>query len=283
MKPLEAVARLWQAWSEAPTDAAHHWSMYEHWRTRLARWGIGIEGARVLDIGTGDRAPMALLFAADGASVTALDLFVVQVGRRRPLMWARRLRQDGVRVVARMVVRDAVHTFRYWRALKAISGHRLDGERVRYVRADAAALPFPDQTFDLVVSSAVWEHLPDLPAATAESFRVLRPGGVAIIQIALFPGLQGGHHAAWHAGFHGAGSIRPWDHLYNDHRPFPLYLNGLRESDYQAAFDAVYENVAWDDGPLEGSDLLTSEIRTALRGFSERDLLLSSTTAWARR
>lgn len=51
----------------------------------------------------------------------------------------------------------------------------LDG--VEAVRADADALPFPDQSFDLVLGHAVLHHLPDLSRAFSEFLRVLRPGG----------------------------------------------------------------------------------------------------------
>lgn len=47
--------------------------------------------------------------------------------------------------------------------------------------ADAEALPFPDASFDLVIGHAVIHHLPDVPAALAEAFRVLRPGGALVI------------------------------------------------------------------------------------------------------
>lgn len=51
----------------------------------------------------------------------------------------------------------------------------LDG--VEAVRADADSLPFPDQSFDLVLGHAVLHHLPDLSVAFSEFLRVLRPGG----------------------------------------------------------------------------------------------------------
>src|SRR5437764_251571 len=47
---------------------------------------------------------------------------------------------------------------------------------VRTARADAEALPFPSESFDLVLGHAVLHHLPDLPRAFAEFHRVLRPG-----------------------------------------------------------------------------------------------------------
>jgi SAM-dependent methyltransferase len=50
------------------------------------------------------------------------------------------------------------------------------------VEADLTALPFPDESFDLVVCSHVLEHVPDDRTAMRELFRVLRPGAVALIQ-----------------------------------------------------------------------------------------------------
>jgi ubiquinone/menaquinone biosynthesis C-methylase UbiE len=51
------------------------------------------------------------------------------------------------------------------------------GVQVRTARADAESLPFPGETFDLVLGHAVLHHLPDLTRAFAEFERVLVPGG----------------------------------------------------------------------------------------------------------
>lgn len=43
--------------------------------------------------------------------------------------------------------------------------------------ADAERIPYPDDSFDLVVGHAVLHHIPDVRAAFAEVLRVLKPGG----------------------------------------------------------------------------------------------------------
>ncbi|HEY9558098.1 MAG TPA: methyltransferase domain-containing protein [Acidimicrobiales bacterium] len=47
----------------------------------------------------------------------------------------------------------------------------------RYSRAGAAALPFADGAFDVVVACLVFEHIRDVDDAIAEVARVLEPGG----------------------------------------------------------------------------------------------------------
>ncbi|MBV6405747.1 MAG: methyltransferase domain-containing protein [Flavobacteriales bacterium] len=48
---------------------------------------------------------------------------------------------------------------------------------------DVTALPFPADRFDLVICSHVLEHVPDDRTAMRELFRVLRPGGLAILLV----------------------------------------------------------------------------------------------------
>jgi SAM-dependent methyltransferase len=53
--------------------------------------------------------------------------------------------------------------------------------RLSFLKADATALPFPDAAFDAAVSIQVYEYVANLPKALAELYRVLRPGGRALV------------------------------------------------------------------------------------------------------
>lgn len=46
---------------------------------------------------------------------------------------------------------------------------------------DASELPYPDGSFDVAVSTQVYEYVADIPRALAELRRVLRPGGRALV------------------------------------------------------------------------------------------------------
>lgn len=62
-----------------------------------------------------------------------------------------------------------------------VEARKLAAERrltnVDFAAADAEALPWPDQSFDLVTCRIAPHHFPDVAAFVAECFRVLKPGG----------------------------------------------------------------------------------------------------------
>jgi ubiquinone/menaquinone biosynthesis C-methylase UbiE len=48
---------------------------------------------------------------------------------------------------------------------------------VEFVEGEVEGLPFPDQSFDVVISNGVIDLVPDKDAVFREIFRVLEPGG----------------------------------------------------------------------------------------------------------
>lgn len=105
-------------------------------------------GGRVLDVGTGPaQIPIELVARSEGSRAVAID-----AARHMLRAGAEHLKRTGT------------------------------GERVRLVLTDAKRLPFPDASFDAVLSNSIVHHIPDPVPCFAEIARVLRPGGALLLR-----------------------------------------------------------------------------------------------------
>jgi arsenite methyltransferase len=57
------------------------------------------------------------------------------------------------------------------------SAEAMDAANVEFVEGEVETLPFPDASFDVVISNGVIDLIPDKDAVFREIFRVLEPGG----------------------------------------------------------------------------------------------------------
>ena len=136
---------------------ARHGELYERWAGRLAgrlyaRVTADVlaaalpPGARILDAGTGPGLlPLRIAAACPQLTVDAVDLSPQMIDRAQQ------------------------------------SAATAQTEAVTFSVADVAALPFPDATFDLVISTISQHHWTDPGAGLRELNRVLRPDAQAWI------------------------------------------------------------------------------------------------------
>jgi SAM-dependent methyltransferase len=83
----------------------------------------------------------------------------------------------GAHVMALDYAADEVVGTRDTLAAMVDAGEITADKLIGVLRGDATRLPFPDATFDVVITSEVLEHIQDDVAAITEMVRVLVPGG----------------------------------------------------------------------------------------------------------
>ena len=81
-------------------------------------------------------------------------------------------------------------------AMIGVAEDRATDDRLRFVVGTAERLPWPAETFDLVVSTTSFDHWADQRAGLAECARVLAPGGCLVLadlfSVLLLPTLLAG-------------------------------------------------------------------------------------------
>jgi malonyl-CoA O-methyltransferase len=116
------------------------------------------------------------------------------------------------------------------------------GASLAVVAADAEALPFDAETFDLVLSSLMAGDLPDLSRFTCEAARVLRRGGSLV-----------------YSDFHPSWVERSWQRTFEsaDGRKWRIPYHSHALEDHRAALrTARLEAVAFDEPVLGGVPVL---------------------------
>ncbi len=166
----------------------------------------------------------------------------------------------------------------------------------RFARMDARQLAFADGSFDVVASTALFEHIDRVEDAAREMARVLRPDGLAFANFAPLFFTHGGAH------FSGA-----YEHLWMSDAEFEGYLvargipmemedglvwlrNGmfsrLRYRDYVAIFrrhfDVQHLMLGVSQPAMRYRRQRPEEWRALTARYAEEDLLTFSATVWMR-
>lgn len=251
--------------------AGRHWQEFVALRRVLRPYTGEIRGKRVLDIGCGRLYPFSLLFHNLGNAVTGID--IVYSGIAEPLFrrYWKILRWNGLENFAGNLMYEVLaHNRTYYRALRDACDFPLSMRDIDIRQMSVESMLLPDETFDVVISIAVFEHLHDVSQALSEMQRVMKAGGIAYISIHLFTSPSGGHHYKWE----NTDMVPPWDHIRQRKLPLTTCLNGLREQDYLSLFQDKFKILeVVDIDQEEGKPLLTPEIRAELGDYSEEELL----------
>jgi SAM-dependent methyltransferase len=119
------------------------------------------------------------------------------------IVWTRKYGIDGYGVEPSEEGFDSSHAI----SKRLIARNGLDASRI--VDCYGEALPFPNESFDIVYSTNVLEHTRDPEAVIREAFRVLRPNGVMQLVYPNYHSYFDGHYAVFHPPIFGAWFF-PW-------------------------------------------------------------------------
>lgn len=143
------------------------------------------------------------------------------------------------------------------REMLRLAERKYAGANVRWVEGDAMALPFPDNSLDLVTSAFGFRNLRNYAAGLSEIHRVLRPGGcIGILECNQPDGLNG---ALYNLYFHRvlpvvggwvSGQRAAYEYLPASVRRFPRPPRML-----QLMHDAGFGGCAWDGYFLRAAGL----------------------------
>jgi SAM-dependent methyltransferase len=89
----------------------------------------------------------------------------------------------GARTIALDLSQEDLAHARDWLAAMADAGEAHPAAAALAVRGNGLRLPFADATFDHVIVSEVFEHIPDDEDAMREVHRVLKPGGRVAVSV----------------------------------------------------------------------------------------------------
>ncbi len=196
----------------------YDYALFEYYRSAkviafLERAGVTVRG-RVLDAGCGGGG-MPVSLAEEAREVVGIDP-------------AERFQDAGVRL-----------------------GRERGMRNLHFALADGMALPFPAESFDLVLSHAVIEHVADAPLYLRECARVLASRGHVYLSTAPYLSLAGAH-------------------LPRLKIPVPLHLMVGRRAAF-ATFRVLARHAAWS---LKEPANENSFIKAARRGEVKEDDLL---------
>jgi SAM-dependent methyltransferase len=255
----------------------------------LVRYGrLGLEQARVLEIGFGARPFRLIWLYNNGVDVTGFDLDM-------PLLTGSLIqiaRKNGMVRALKSAVRYHISDKAEWKSLACAietRGGKLRIPAERLIVADASDPKAWSElgSVDFVYSEDVFEHIPRDSLARLVGYVAdsLKPDGIALVRPMIFTGICGGHHLEWspHTMDHRSGNrpiqrvTEPWEHLRKNRHRAGTYLNGLSRAEYVSLFLERFEILEQRVmRPDLGREYMTDQIRTELCGYSDDELFSNS-------
>jgi SAM-dependent methyltransferase len=229
--------------------------------------------ASILVLGCGYNYPDVILFSDRSKHVTGID--IVRTFYKDGLIHTLRDRIGEKTVLFKSLLRTVLERYRlkkYYYYLERISGVKIDHKRYSLLSYNGYEMPFKDETFDVVLSNAVLEHVENIRMVFKEIYRVTKSQGISWHLLHNYYSFSGGHVPKSLCLKH------PWGHLRGKYQT--QGLNKLTPNEINDCFSKYFEIIAMyqmdknhrkkeidDDFQFEGENHFSDNVREELHTF----------------
>ena len=154
--------------------AIEHYDFFEKILYKLDALGLDTKDLRTLEVGCGKAYWLTLLLHNHGMRVTGIDTEFTS-SNNQISKYISILRDNGLERMLRTFVWDKFYAKPYYQKLASLSPTPLKFKNVDVRRMSITDADFPDNSFDLIVSHEVFEHIANIPETVETLNRILKP------------------------------------------------------------------------------------------------------------
>lgn len=236
--------------------------------------GSKVQNKNILEVGPGQKMPHLYYFARKNSYVGIdLDQPIQDISVKGTIdMW----RSNGLTRVVKTLGRRLLGIDRSFKSelFKQLNIEKKPASRL--LQMDATDLQFDNNTFDIVFSISVFEHIPDPKDVAREIARVLKPGGVSYIVTHPYTSDSGIHDPRVFGEHEG---IPYWSHLRPEYVNLVsrnCYLNEIPLEQYVNMFNEVWPNCEHEyvsNSETAEEELLNIRQKGELKDYSDKELM----------
>ncbi len=233
-----------------------------------------LENLEVLDIGPGQQLRYVFCWASEN-NVTGLDTDVI-IYKSKLADYFKMFQKNSLLRVFKTLLRKLVGRDRKFIAMLENQLGKKIGDRIQLINGYAENAGLPEESFDIIYSYSVFEHIQNPAKAIEEIKKLVKPGGVVYISLHLYTSHSGIHDAKIFSSW----DIKPpyWPHLRENYKhtvTANCYLNKLSLKEWEKLFNKTLPNCEFI---YETQDELADELKEIkskgeLQAFSDEELL----------
>lgn len=221
-------------------------------------------GYGVLEVGCGSPYPYVVLFHSAAVSVVGIDVLPLVRLDLRIAKYLDLRRARGSVSALRRLARDLLLHVMFDRPLLRSGEMSIRHSGVQLARMEPTRCGLADASFNVGYSSACFEYLPDVGGTVAGIDRLLKPNGIAEIEIDVFAGMTGGHERGLYSDTAPPTGFPLWAHFVDPEWKTPLFLNRWRDQQFRERFAARFGILDRQVTSRLGEEYLTRDLENSL-------------------